>query len=239
MVFAQVLIGLLQRTVNIFLEILIHGCIRAGDACELFIEQHQFFFGNGIDDLLRFLAAFQEMRDDHVVLVMIEFAQEEFLEETEIVVVDVEIDHGIFAECAHEGVVDDLLVCAEFVEEEADPEFAAQAGIGDIISFAGHRADDADLLRCLYPFSAVSLEISVRIAELIDALGSISSFPILPASMAVSSSRCACRATPHRFGGALPPVQLAVHRRSDDRHPSSAPTADTHRPGCATTPTQA
>ncbi len=66
------------------------------------------------------LAAFHKMGDDNVMGIIVLFIIEQLFEESEIVVVNIEVDGGHFAEGGDEGIVYDFLVGAELVEQEKD-----------------------------------------------------------------------------------------------------------------------
>ncbi len=120
----------------------------------------------------------------NIMTVVILFIMNKPLEKRKVVIVNIKINRGHFAQRGHKRIVNNLFVRTQFIEKQEYLQMLSNFGILYKIAFAGHRAKDADLLQVFVPFSAVSLDISnSKLSSLID--GSSSSFRILPSPIAL------------------------------------------------------
>lgn len=136
-----------KRFVDIFFKVLLDGREFSVYAGEQLVQQEQSFFRQGVYHFVGVLTTVQEMGYDDVVVVIFALIGQQLPEQGEIVVVDIEIDHGIFADALHECIVDDLLVRTEFIEQQEDPEGLFDIGSGDEETFSRHGADDPHFLQ--------------------------------------------------------------------------------------------
>jgi hypothetical protein len=153
---------------DILLKILVYGTISPVDARYEFVHQNELSFSDGIDDFCGMFSTFQEMWDDDVMGVSFFSVPDEFPEKAEIVVVDVEIDGGMFAECSGECIIDDFFMGTEFIEQQEYPDEFLYFGVRDKIAFPWDRAYDALFFELpVSPFSRVPGDAQLK-AEVVD-----------------------------------------------------------------------
>src|ERR1700743_2011793 len=97
-------------------------------------------------------AAFEKVGDDDVVRVVFLSVGEELFEKPKIVVVDIEIYDGVFAEGGDERVVEDLFMGAEFVKKEEDAQGLVEVGVLDEVSFTRYGSEYAHFLQVFITF---------------------------------------------------------------------------------------
>lgn len=98
--------------------------------------------GQGIDEIKGTLAPVEKMGDDHVVRIAVRVVEQNVLEQAEVVVIDKKINRYVQPQRIGEGVVDQFLVSAEFIEQEKNLELPVNFGVADIVAFALSRLDD-------------------------------------------------------------------------------------------------
>src|SRR5688572_10545663 len=122
--------------VNILLEIFVYRAVFTGHAFQFFIEQDEFFFGNFIDHFIHIIPTLAEMREDDHMGIIIELLREQSFEQREVTIINIEIDAAPIADLCSKGIVDDLFMFTELVEQQQYFKWLAQIGVLYKISFA-------------------------------------------------------------------------------------------------------